>query len=126
MGHAHSFGCALACFHSCLPSFMPVRHSHLFIVCACLQFVSVRCSHPFLPTGCMHSWSSNPWAVCICLGVLLYGPMPTFVLAHCRSHPFLPTAHAHSQLSMLMLSALVCVCTHLLLLAVILCITYHT
>src|ERR1700676_4749482 len=97
MGHTSSFRCALAHFHSCLPSFTPVCHSHLFVVCACLWFVSVCCSHPFIPTGCMHSWSSNPWAMCIHSGVLLYGPMPTFILACCHLHPFLPTACAHSQ-----------------------------
>src|ERR1700683_4974163 len=41
MGHACSFRCALACFHSCLPLFVPVRRLCLFTVCICLSFAPV-------------------------------------------------------------------------------------
>src|ERR1700677_2955229 len=97
-------------------------------------------SRPFLPTAHVHSWSSDPWAAHVHSGV----PLPAFILAchhsrlfvihthlsfvptvictRCCSCLFLPTSRVHSQSSMLMLSALVRVCTCPLLLAVILCI----
>src|ERR1700683_310132 len=67
MGRACSFGCALAHFHSCLPSFAPVCHSCpvgrlcLFVVCVCSSFTPVPTYWPHTllviqSMGCVRSF----------------------------------------------------------------------
>lgn len=86
MGCVHSFGCTLARF-SWVPSFVPVCHPRSFAVYPCPRLVSVYRLHPSLPTGHAHPWLSNPSAACIHLGVPLYVPVPTFILARYCSYP---------------------------------------
>ena len=111
---------APACVLSCSLSFVPIP--------TYCPFAPIHHLCPLLPAGYAHLLviqSMGHMHSCECPFICANVPMPA-VIHTCCLCPFLPTAHAHSQLSVLMLSSLVCVCSHLLLLAVIHCTTYHT
>ena len=112
-----SFLPAVVCTRSL---FVPVHSLYLFIIHTHSYLLAAR------TLGCpIHGPRAFIW-VCFCTGPCPLSFLPTVICTRCCSCLFLPTSRVHSQSSMLMLSALVRVCTCPLLLAVILCITYHT
>src|ERR1700683_4266673 len=115
MGCTHSFRCALAHFHSCLPLFAPVHCLCLFTVCICSSFTPLPSYWPpallvVQSMGHVHSFGCAfvRAHAHFCSCPLSFAPIPTY--RPCA----LSVIHAHAQHP--------CLCVHVP--TVVGCITY--